>query len=147
MACTTKDIVNIVNEYNTFIDEIGSEAKVTVGLNLDADETIGEFVVGALWPKGTIETKVPAVRATGKNFAEVLQCLKDGWEEAKDQYRQTRVRTMAMLIINITEALGSCPVVELIKTGQFNDREIEIYGPEAVEDANEIIKKGPFKIS
>lgn len=146
MACTTKDIVNIVNEYNNFIDEIGYDAKVTVGINLDADETIGEYVVGALWPKGTMETKVPAVRATGKTFSEVLQCLKDGWEEAKDQYRKQRVRTMAMLIINITAAMGSCSVEELIKTGQFSEQDIAAYREEAVKDANSLIETGPFEV-
>lgn len=147
MACTTKDIVNIVNEFNTFIDEIGYDAKVTVGLNLDADESIGEYVVGALWPKGTVETKVPAVRASGKNFAEVLQSLKDGWEEAKDQYRRQRIRTMAMLIVNITDGLGACSTEDLIKTGQFSEQEVKAYGEEAVSDANRLLTTGPFKIS
>lgn len=140
------DIVNIVNEYNAFIDEVGFDAKITVGLNLDAEADPGEYVVGALWPKGTMETKFPAVRATGKTFNETLQCLKDGWEEAKSLYRQQRIRTMAMLIMNMTEVNGSCSEQDLIKTGQFNEREVKEYGIYAVSDANMLTTKGPFKL-
>jgi hypothetical protein len=54
---------------------------------------------------------------------------------------------MAMLIINITDALGCCSTADLIKTGQFNEHDIRTYKEEAIADANRIVTTGPFTIS
>lgn len=56
----------------------------------------------------------------------------------------SRIRQMAIEIMSVTSAMGSCPVESL--RGKFSSEEIAVYGPIACADANSLASRGPFEI-
>lgn len=85
-------------------------------------------------------------RVDADTFAELYQGTADKWAEYEEAHRARTIRKMALAIIRITAELGECTDAALRNCGEFDPGQINAYGEQACNDANEIAGKGPFSI-
>lgn len=76
---------------------------------------------------------------------DALAQLRSQWEAHRLQFEGKTINRMALAIIEITAANGTCSDAAL-RTAKFSERDIATLGAQACAAANIMAEKGPFEI-
>lgn len=118
--------------------EVGPKCYATVGIS--ARDT---GVSGCCYPNDLMNGEQFYV--TGATFREVIEKLNAGWAERSATYHRETVKKMALAIISITQDIGECSDAALRGSG-FDAKDVQRFGVEACDLANEMAGRGPFSI-
>jgi hypothetical protein len=123
-------------------DEIGPHAYVNAYI---AGEDRGDPIYLAVYPNGITKSDL-YFAAQGDDWVTVIAAARAQWAEHKDEHRKQAVTKMALEIIRITHAFGSCTEAQL-RGDVFTAADIAAYGADAVSEANKMADNGPFSIA
>lgn len=122
-----------------FAEKIGGIPYVSLDITLH-----DKPVTAHVYPEGIINQC--ALRITAMTFEGALSELETRWAEQAAKHRASKVRRMALKIIEATAERGHCGDMQLRDAG-FTQDEIKALGGDACEDANQIASNGPFAIT
>lgn len=123
-------------------DEIGGKCDVSFWIASDAYR--GKPITIHCRPRGY---KVDAyIHGEVDDWPEALAFVRAKWAEIAADVRRETVRKMALAIIRITADIGQCTNAAL-RADDFTERDIEMYGEEACQQADSMAANGPFKIT
>ena len=93
------------------------------------------------WPRG--DAKVVFYADT---FEDVLFALRTEWQNQKIKIQFEKKERLAIEIIKITDAKGSCSDADLRLLYSFSSQDIDSLSDAACEAANRMAGRGPFSI-
>lgn len=120
--------------------DVGPRSRLFVSINEYSSEG---SIYAALYPDGM--TRDSAFSIYADEWAEMFVAVRARWAAMSAEYRKKTIRKIALEIIRRTAEEGVCTDAAL--RGEFTDSEVETFGAEAVEDANQIASNGPFSIT
>lgn len=135
--------INALEPFKGLRNEIGSEAYLSVSLNLDFWEST-EALVATVYPSGTCDS-FNIFRVYATSFDDLLIAVCAAWEKNGKAYEAKVIRDMALAIIRITSDMGHCTDASL-KAAGFDKDKIAKFSMKAAKDANNIASNGPFKV-
>ena len=87
-----------------------------------------------------------ALRVKGVTFESLFEQLDAQWDEYAAKHRASKLRRMALRIIEATAERGQCDDM-LLRDAGFTQSEITALGEEACAEADRMASNGPFKIT
>lgn len=120
--------------------EVGPRARLFISIHEWGND--GSIYVG-LYPDGM--SRNIAFHFHCNDWSEVFAETRRQWAAQSAAHRKKTIRKIALEIIRRTADEGVCTDAAL--RGEFTDSEVETFGAEAVEDANQIASNGPFSIT
>lgn len=82
---------------------------------------------------------------SGDTWEELVEAAEAGWVAHCDEHRRRTTLDMALAIIRITDAVGTCTDQAL--RAEFDATDVKRFGGDACAKANEMAGRGPFEIA
>ncbi len=133
---TLKDVGKFMSEFRR---AVGTNCDVYASVNSDGTCEFSAYLMGiGRSSEGTIRTEHKAT------WAEASAELLHQWEAQRANHRSVKLRKMAVEIIQITADQGEC--TDRALRLNFDQAEIDAFGPDAAALATEMAGNGPFSI-
>jgi hypothetical protein len=129
-------------EFLAFRREVGPRAELYATVEMDGGHNA---LYCSIYPSGMGAHDL-MFRVKADDWPELIAEARAKWAEHKDRHRAQSINKMALEIIRITHAFGSCTEAQLRGT-KFTAEDIAAYGAEACSEANKMAANGPFSIA
>lgn len=122
---------------------IGPRAKVWMSLTDRLDEKNAlDISIYRNWPGSDAEVKFKC-----DDFEEACLLVEKNWQARKLELDEAHIKRLAIEIIKITDAKGTCTEADLRCLYYFSDKDVTEFGPAACDVANRMAGRGPFAIT
>lgn len=137
--------MGIIEAYDALMElkgEIGPSADISIYLSTS---DLRKTPLSATIYAGGLMQRTPNFRCEGSDLRQVIADLRAGWAGFQDEHARRMTADMALEIIRITDAHGTCTDAAL-RGDKFSVGDVARWGAAACAKANEMAGRGPFEI-
>lgn len=121
--------------------QVGPQARISVHLSTSRDDLP---LYAAIYAHGYRQTS-PSFACQGSDLRQIVTDLRAGWSGFQEEHARRMTADMALEIIRITDAQGTCTDAAL-RGDKFTVADVARWGAAACAKANEMAGRGPFEI-